>query len=95
MTGVGILVLTHLDSVGLVRSSTLKLNPEPRGAFQRRDQTPRRGPETHGSTPRDYPFKLKAVAASRAVAGECAAPVFCGRASGADAPKSLYYHDTL
>jgi hypothetical protein len=38
-------------------------------------------------TPRGYPFKLKAAAASPLVAKECAAPVVCRLASGADAPK--------
>src|SRR6185295_2963204 len=43
-----------------------------------------------GSTPRGYPFKLKAATASLAVASKCAAPVFCGRAAGADAPKLVH-----
>jgi hypothetical protein len=41
-------------------------------------------------TPRGYPFKLKAAAASPLVAKECAAPVVCRLASGADAPKSVH-----
>jgi len=39
------------------------------------------------STPKDYPFKLKAAFASPAVSDGCAIPVFCGLAIGADAPK--------
>lgn len=50
---------------------------------------PQRGPETHHSQPKDYPFKLKAAIASLAVTGERAIPVFCGLAIGADAPKSF------
>ena len=63
------------------------MNPEPHGAFQRHDQTPSRGPETYSSTPKGYPFKLKAVVASLVVTDGCAIPVFCGLALGADAPK--------
>jgi len=50
---------------------------------------PRRGPETHSSQPKDYPFKLKAALASLAVGDGCASPVFCGLVIGADAPKSF------
>src|SRR5262245_66346927 len=38
---------------GLSRASVQSQpgNPEPHGAFQRRDRTPRRGPETHAVNP--------------------------------------------
>jgi hypothetical protein len=57
--------------------------------FQCRDQTPRHGPETHSSKPIGYPFNLKAAASILFVAEESNAPVFCGLAIGADAPKFL------
>ena len=76
--GSGVRLNTYSDSVGPAR-----VHHGPQPAFQRRDRTPRRDPETHGSTPRGYPFKLKAAVPSGGT------PVFCGLASGADAPNWL------
>ena len=79
----------HLFGLSRDNRSSCLQTLEPQTAFQRRDQTPQRGPETHRSTPIGYPFKMKAATASLAVAGGWAAPVFCGHAVGADAPKML------
>jgi hypothetical protein len=65
------------------------MSPQPHGAFQPRDPTPRGDPETSSSTPSGYPFEMKAAAVSLPVAGEWAAPVVVGLGTGADAPKSL------
>ena len=54
----GVRLNTYSDSMGLtggIRTSA---------SFQRRDPTPRRGPETLGSTPTGYPFKVKAAVPS-------------------------------
>ena len=59
---------------------------EPRRAFQPRDQTPRDGPETHGSKPTRYPGTLADGCPDDR--DEPKAPVFCGRANGAEPPKS-------
>jgi hypothetical protein len=85
LMGAEVRLNTYSDSVGT--AGDLAFNPRTPAAFQRHDPTPQRGPETHSSTPIGYPFKLKAAAASPAVAGGCAAPVVCGPAVGADAPK--------
>ena len=74
---------------GLDRVGQSPARAEPHRTFQRRDRTPRHGPETHGSQPRGYPFKLMTAAVSPAGTGPWTAPVLGGLASGADAPKSL------
>gem|GEM_PF-4430064 len=48
---------------------------------------PRPGPETLCSTPTRYPFKLQT--ATGWALTELPVPVFCGRASGADAPNDF------
>ena len=77
---------TYVDSVGTAGVLTFE-TLEPQTAFQRHDQVPRRGPETHCGSPRASPFKAKAVAVSLAVTGGWTAPVFGGLGAGADAPK--------
>jgi hypothetical protein len=54
---------------GLNRARQSPARAEPHLAFQPRDQTPRDGPETYGSQPSGYPFKLKAAPASPTLAG--------------------------
>src|SRR3989442_15894510 len=57
----------------------------PRGLPAPRSNAAARSRNTR-SQPTGYPFKLKAALASPLVAEECAIPVLCGPAIGADAP---------
>jgi hypothetical protein len=55
--------------LGLNRVGQSPARARPHRTFRCGDQTPSHGPETLGSQPRGYPFKLKAAPASPAVAG--------------------------
>jgi len=77
----------HLFGLNRAGQSAGPMPLAPQPVFQPRDRTPRGGPETHSSTPLNYPFKL--MSAARSFIAELQAPVFCGRALGADTPKSF------
>lgn len=62
-----------------------------RAPCQSRNRTLRDGPETHGSQPQGYPFKMKTAACSSRVATGRRAPVLAGLALGADPPKGIRF----
>ena len=69
---------TYTDSIERV-----KVHTEPQRAFQGRDPTPPPGPETHAVHPRAIQALCRRLPE---IPEELLAPVFCGRARGADTP---------
>lgn len=63
-----------------------RVQREPQPTFQSPDRTPGNGPETLGSKPTRYPGTLADGCPMLVI--QLGPPVFCGRANGADAPKT-------